>query len=77
MCWGGGGGLRASDDKLSIEIAKNRIRDALNVGVEMIITVCPTCGSTLLRASGRLSKQIDKFIEVQSLWELLDRSLSG
>ena len=76
-CCGGGGGLRASDDKLSIEIAKNRIRDALNVGVEMIITVCPTCESTLLRASGRLSKQIDKFIEVQSLWELLDRSLSG
>ena len=76
-CCGGGGGLRASDDKLSIEIAKNRIRDALNAGVEMIITVCPTCESTLLRASGRLSKQIDKFIEVQSLWELLDRSLSG
>jgi Fe-S oxidoreductase len=75
-CCGGGGGLRAVDDSLSIEISKNRIRDALAVGVEMIITVCPTCESTLLRASGRLVNQIDKFIEVRSLWDMLDQSLS-
>ena len=76
-CCGGGGGLRAVDDKLSIEIAKNRVRDALNVGADMIITVCPTCESTLLRASGRLVNQIDKFIDVRSLWDLLDQSLKG
>jgi Fe-S oxidoreductase len=76
-CCGGGGGLRAVDDKLSIEIAKNRVRDAFNVGVEMIITACPTCESTLLRASGRLMNQIDKFIDVRSLWDLLDKSLSS
>jgi Fe-S oxidoreductase len=75
-CCGGGGGLRAVDDRLSIEIAKNRVRDALNVGVEIIITICPTCESTLLRASGRLVNQIDKFIDVRSLWDLLDKSLS-
>jgi Fe-S oxidoreductase len=75
-CCGGGGGLRAVDDSLSIEISKNRIRDALAIGVEMVITVCPTCESTLLRASGRLVNQIDKFIEVRSLWDMLDRSLS-
>ncbi len=75
-CCGGGGGLRAVDDALSIEISKNRIRDALNAGAEMIITVCPTCESTLLRASGRMIKQIDKFMEVKSLWDLLDESLN-
>jgi Fe-S oxidoreductase len=76
-CCGGGGGLRTVDDKLSIEIAKNRVKDALNVGVDIITTVCPTCESTLLRASGRLMNQIDKFIDVQSLWDLLNKSLSG
>ncbi len=76
-CCGGGGGLRAVDDKLSIESSKNRVQDALNVGAEMIVTVCPTCESTLLRASGRLVKKIDKFIDVRSLWELLDQSLQG
>lgn len=75
-CCGGGGGLKAIDDKLSIEIAKNRVRDAVNVGADMIITVCPTCESTLLRASGRLVNQIDKFIDVRSIWDLLDQSLS-
>ena len=75
-CCGGGGGLRAVDDSLSIEISKNRIRDALAVGVEMIITLCPTCESTLLRASGRLVNQINKFVEVRSLWDLLDQSLN-
>jgi Fe-S oxidoreductase len=74
-CCGGGGGLRAVDDKLSVEIAKNRVKDAFNVGAEMIVTVCPTCESTLLRASGRLVNQLDKFIDVRSLWDLLDQSL--
>jgi len=75
-CCGGGGGLRAVDDNLSIEIAKNRVRDAFNVGAEMIITACPTCEATLLRASGRLMNEIDKFIDVRSLWDLLEQSLS-
>ena len=76
-CCGGGGGLRAVDDRLSIEISKNRIRDALKVDAEMIVTVCPTCESTLLRASGRLVNEIDRFIDVRSLWDLLDQSLSA
>jgi Fe-S oxidoreductase len=74
-CCGGGGGLRAVDDRLSIEIAKNRVLDAARTGTEMIITVCPTCESTLLRASGRLINQVDKFMDVRSLWDLLDQSL--
>jgi len=74
-CCGGGGGLRAVDDRLSIEISKNRVRDAVSVGVDTIVTACPTCESTLLRASGRLANQIDQFIDVRSLWELLDQSL--
>ncbi len=74
-CCGGGGGLRAVDDKLSIEIAKNRVRDAFHAGAQTIVTVCPTCESTLLRASGRLTNELDKFIDVLSLWDLLDKSL--
>jgi len=75
-CCGGGGGLRAVDDKLSIEIAKNHVRDAFKVGVDTIVTVCPTCESTLLRASGRLVNQMNQFIDVRSLWDLLEQSLN-
>jgi heterodisulfide reductase subunit D len=76
-CCGGGGGLRAVDDSLSIEISKSRIRDTFHMGVDMMITVCPTCESTLLRGAGRLVNQIDQFIDVRSLWDLLDMSLTG
>jgi Fe-S oxidoreductase len=74
-CCGGGGGLSAVDERASVEIAKNRVRDALQVGVENIITVCPTCGPTLLRAAGRLANEVDVFVDVHDLWALLDDAL--
>ena len=74
-CCGGGGGIYAVDPALSIEIAKNRVRDAIRVGVETIITVCPTCEPTLLRAGARLAGEVRTFVDVQSLWDLLDKAL--
>jgi len=74
-CCGGGGGVSAVDPDLSLEIAKNRIRDAIGVGVETVTTVCPTCEPTLLRAAGRLAGELGTFVDVQSLWDLLDRAL--
>ncbi len=58
-----------------MEIAKNRVRDAVHVGGEVIATVCPTCEPTLLRAAGRLTGEVGTFLDVQSLWDLLDRAL--
>lgn len=74
-CCGGGGGVNAVDPDLSIEIAKNRVRDAIRVGVDIITTVCPTCEPTLLRAASRLAGEVGTFVDVQSLWDLLDRAL--
>jgi Fe-S oxidoreductase len=75
ICCGGGGGIHAVDPALSMEIAKTRVRDAIGVGVEIITTVCPTCEPTLLRASSRLAREADTFVDVQSLWDLLDKAL--
>jgi Fe-S oxidoreductase len=74
-CCGGGGGLTAVDPQVSIEVAKNRVRDALQVGVEHIVTACPTCAPTLLRAAGRLANEVDVFVDVHDLWDLLDQAL--
>jgi Fe-S oxidoreductase len=74
-CCGGGGGVNAVDPDLSLEVAKNRVRDAIRVGVEIITTVCPTCEPTLLRAAGRLAGEVETFVDVQSLWDLLDKAL--
>lgn len=54
---------------------QNRVRDAIRVDVEIITTVCPTCEPTLLRAAGRLAGELGTFVDVQSLWDLLDKAL--
>jgi Fe-S oxidoreductase len=74
-CCGGGGGVADVEPDLSLEVAKNRVRDALRVGVECIVTLCPTCEPTLLRAAGRLANELDVFVDVRGLWDLLDEAL--
>jgi glycolate oxidase len=75
-CCGGGGGVLDVDRNLAIEVAKNRIRDAVAVGAQTIVTACPTCQPSLLRASGRLANELDLFVDVLDLWELLDQALN-
>jgi Fe-S oxidoreductase len=64
-----------ADPGLALKVAKNRIRDALSVGAENLITVCPTCEPTLLRGASRLANEMDVFVDVRSLWDLLDEAL--
>jgi fumarate reductase (CoM/CoB) subunit B len=74
-CCGGGGGLLDVDRNLAVEVSKNRIRDAAAVGVETIVTACPTCQPTLLRGAGRMANELGYFVDVLDLWELLDKAL--
>ena len=74
-CCGGGGGVADTNEELSLEVAKNRVRDALKAGVENIVTSCPTCEPTLLRGASRLANEIGVFVDVRGLWELLDQAL--
>jgi Fe-S oxidoreductase len=74
-CCGGGGGVLDVDRNLAIEVSKNRIRDAVAVGADTIVTACPTCQPTLLRGAGRLANELDLFVDVLDLWELLDAAL--
>ena len=74
-CCGGGGGVADTDPDLALEVAKNRVRDALEAGAETIITVCPTCEPTLLRAASRLANEVGVFVDVRGLWDLLDEAL--
>jgi len=74
-CCGGGGGVLDVDRSLAIEISKNRIRDAAAVGVDTIVTACPTCQPTLLRGAGRAANELGLFVDVLDLWELLDQAL--
>jgi Fe-S oxidoreductase len=74
-CCGGGGGVLDVDRALAVEVSKNRIRDAVAVGVDTVVTACPTCQPTLLRGAGRLANELGVFVDVLDLWELLDQAL--
>jgi len=74
-CCGGGGGVLNVDRSLAIEVSKNRIREAAAVGVDTIVTACPTCQPTLLRGAGRAANELGAFVDVLDLWELLDQAL--
>ena len=74
-CCGGGGGLTMVDDALSMEISKNRLRDAMDVGVDTMVTVCPTCETVLGRGALRLLNETGGDVDVLNLWDLLDQSL--
>jgi glycolate oxidase len=47
FCCGAGGGVRAYDPKVSTAIARERIKQAREVGAEKIITPCPFCVNNL------------------------------
>jgi len=55
-CCGGGGGLKAANYALSLEIGKDKIPEALATGAKRIISACPSCKASIndtIRAMGK------------------------
>jgi len=70
-CCGGGGGLKAFDTEMSLEIAYKRIQEANSVGAEMVVSACPACKSNLQVAAARLRKEKKGRIKVMDITELV------
>ncbi|MBA7653653.1 putative iron-sulfur-binding oxidoreductase FadF [subsurface metagenome] len=72
MCCGAGGGVRKGFPELSLEMAKERIKEAEDTGTEYLVSTCPFCWRNLndaLDSSGSNMKMVD-------LVELLVESIS-
>ncbi len=72
MCCGAGGGVRKGFPELSMEMAKNRINEAVETGAEYLVSTCPFCWRNLsdaIESSGSNIKMVD-------LVELLLKSMS-
>lgn len=74
-CCGGGGGLKASDLDLSSDIALRRVKEALSVGAEVIVSSCPSCKANLKIAADRARKEKLGKVQVMDINELLVRTL--
>jgi Fe-S oxidoreductase len=65
-CCGAGGGLRSVNPKLSREISRRRVSEALDTGAGTLLTECPSCLHNL--RTGRKRKQK---LEVEDVTALL------
>ncbi|MEF8879831.1 MAG: (Fe-S)-binding protein [Candidatus Thermoplasmatota archaeon] len=74
-CCGGGGGVLMTDQDLSNDIAKKRIHEALETGVDMLITSCPTCETTLKKAAQEISESEGRRISVRNIEDIIWKGL--
>jgi len=70
-CCGGGGGILMSDQTLSDTIAKKRIQQALETGVDTLVTSCPTCEQVLKKAATDVGAHEGKTIVVRSIEDII------
>ncbi|MBC7108446.1 MAG: (Fe-S)-binding protein [Methanomassiliicoccales archaeon] len=67
MCCGAGGGYKSAFNDYAVNIAAERVKEALDVGAEMIISSCPFCVLNLEQGA----KKINANIPVKDISELL------
>ena len=74
LCCGGGGGRMWSDFEAEIErIANLRVKEALEIGVDIIVTACPWCYINMV--DGVKSVNVEDKIKVKDLAELCIEAL--
>jgi len=62
MCCGAGGGVRKGYPELSMEMAKNRLKEAEETGAEYLVSTCPFCWRNLkdaIDSTGSNMKMVD------------------
>lgn len=66
-----GGPMMASDPQMATSIAAKRVREALDVGADVIAVACPTCLINLKEGANALGERMD----IQDVTALLHRSV--
>jgi heterodisulfide reductase subunit D len=67
-CCGGGGGVKAANYALSLEIGKDKIPEALATGAKRVISACPSCKASINDAIRAMGKEAEiKAIDITEL----------
>jgi Fe-S oxidoreductase len=80
VCCGGGGGMKAVNYDLTLEIALNKIDEAIELGAKTIVSACPNCKAEMSDAvkakKEQLKKQGIKFkMKVMDVMDIAAKSL--
>ncbi|MHA1491663.1 MAG: (Fe-S)-binding protein [Promethearchaeota archaeon] len=67
MCCGAGGGVKKGFPELSLEMAKNRVKEAIDTGAKTLISTCPFCYRNLSDAIKALNSDV-KMVDLVELF---------
>ncbi|UCH06890.1 MAG: FAD-binding protein [Deltaproteobacteria bacterium] len=70
-CCGGGGGVVAYDPETAIEMAAERVQDALDVGAEIIVSGCAACKDNLRKGAKTFPKEVRKTVKIMDITEIV------
>jgi Fe-S oxidoreductase len=74
-CCGGGGGLPVLHPEVAVEIAARRVRDAIDVGAEGIVSGCPACKDQLKKGLLRIPREQRSGLVVMDMVETVVAAL--
>ena len=75
LCCGAGGGMAGVNPKLAVEMAAARVRQALDVGAEILVSACPACKDNLRKGARTLPKEERGRIKVMDIVEVIDHAV--
>ena len=70
-CCGSGGGLLASDQDLSLEIARRKLEEVLATGAKTVVTACPAC----IRAMNMAKTATKETLEILDITQLAAKAM--
>jgi len=73
-CCGGGGGVQANNPEMAVEMGAERVRDALAVGAEIIVSGCAACKDNLRKGAKAIPKDERGKIKVMDITEIVAKA---
>ena len=74
-CCGGGGGVSAISPDTTTQMAEERVRDALAVGAEIIVSGCSACKDQLRKGAKAIPKQERGKIKIMDITEIVAQNM--
>ncbi|MFO7984232.1 MAG: FAD-binding and (Fe-S)-binding domain-containing protein [Desulfatiglandaceae bacterium] len=75
-CCGGGGGVMANNPGLAVDMAAERVRDALAVGAEIMVSGCAACKDNLRKGAKAIPKEERGKIKIMDITEIVAKQLA-
>jgi glycolate oxidase len=74
-CCGGGGGVLANNPDMAVDMAAERVRDALAVGAEIIVSGCAACKDNLRKGAKAIPKDERGKIKIMDITEIVAKNM--